>query len=81
MFSTIGIDIFLGQTEIDYVDDLVLFRPGPADQEVFRFYIPEDEPLAVNVLYPSYELLRYHQHGLQAKTAATKAEQVLETGS
>lgn len=81
VFSTIRIDVLLGQAEVDYVDDLVLFRPRPSDQEVFRFYISEDEPLAVDVLYSGYELIGYHQHRFQAKPTAAQTKQILQAGS
>lgn len=36
-----GVDVLLGETKIDDVNDRVLLRGVSSDQEVFRFHVPK----------------------------------------
>jgi hypothetical protein len=46
----LGITVLLGHTEINHVNDIGGFGPGPANKEVVRLDISVDEVLLVNRL-------------------------------
>ena len=37
------VDVLLGKTKVDNVDDLVLLHGGPTDEEVLGLDVPADE--------------------------------------
>lgn len=51
VFFGLGVDVLLGQTKVNDVDDVFLFIPLPSDEKVFRFYISIDEVFRVHILH------------------------------
>ena len=51
VFVGVGVDVLLGQAEVDDVDDFVLLGRGATDQEVLRLDVSVDQMLGVDVLH------------------------------
>ena len=73
------ISILLRQPEVDDVDLIRSF--SESHQKVIRLYIAMDETFTMHVLDPGHELIRQHQHRLQAQLSVTKVEQILQARS
>ena len=49
---SVGIDVFLRQSEVNNVDDLPLLRGLPSDEKVLGLHVSVDQMLRVDVLHP-----------------------------
>jgi hypothetical protein len=72
----LGIAVFLGQTEIDYVD--LVAALANAHEEVVGLDVTVDEGLGVDVLNAGDELVGKEKHRLQRELAVAEVEQILQ---
>ena len=77
MFACFGITIPLGEAEINYVNNVLLFTMS--NQEVVRLHISVDEVIIVEELKPLNHLVGNHERSLNSKLTLTEVEGVLKT--
>lgn len=76
---SLGIAVFLGQTEIDHVN--LISTLTNSHQEVIGFDVTMDERFGVDIFDAGDQLIGQEKNGLQRKFAVAKIEQVLQTGA
>jgi hypothetical protein len=76
---SLGVTVFLGETEIDDVD--LIASLSDAHEKVIRLDVPMNERLGMDVLNPRDELICEEQHSLEREFAVAKVEKILQAGS
>ena len=76
---SLGIPVFLGETEIDDVD--LVTTLANAHQEVVRLDIAVNERFGVDVFDPRNQLVGQEQNGLERELAVAEVEQVFQAGA
>jgi hypothetical protein len=76
---SLGVTVFLGQTEIDDID--LVAALADTHEEVVGLDITVDEGLGVDVLDARDELIGQQKNGLQGELAVAEVEKILQAGS
>lgn len=76
----LGVDVLLGQPEVDDVDGVLPLGPRTAHQEVLGLHVAVDEALGVHVLHARDQLDGDHEHRLEREGAVAQVEEVLQAG-
>lgn len=74
----LGVDVLLGQAEVDDVDGVLPLGARAPHQEVLGLHVPVDEALGVDVLHARDQLDGDHEHRLECERAITQVKQVLQ---
>lgn len=76
----LGVDVLLGQAEVDDVDGVLPLAAWAPHQEVLGFHVAVDEALGVHILHARDQLDGDHEHRLERERAVAQVEQVLQAG-
>lgn len=78
---SVGVNVFLGQAEVDHMDAGVLLVGLPSNEKVLRLNVAVDQVLAVDVLHTRQQLHAQKQDSFQRELAVAQVKEILQTRS